>query len=50
VDGHAGLTLETRGFDVIGLDQSAGMLQQAREKAQAAGSRALFPAAGYQSL
>jgi SAM-dependent methyltransferase len=40
--GTLALTLETRGFDVIGLDQSAGMLQQAREKAQAAGSRALF--------
>jgi SAM-dependent methyltransferase len=36
------LAMEQRGFDVIGIDRSAPMLQQAREKAQAADSSALF--------
>ncbi len=36
------LAMEKRGFDTIGIDRSAPMLQQAREKAQAADSSALF--------
>ena len=36
------LAMEARGYDAIGIDRSAPMLQQAREKAQAAESSALF--------
>lgn len=40
--GTFALEMEQHGFDVIGIDNSAAMLQAAREKAQDSGSTALF--------
>lgn len=40
--GSIALELERLGYDAIGIDQSTAMLEQARDKALAAGSAALF--------
>jgi SAM-dependent methyltransferase len=40
--GSFAFEMERRGYDVIGIDRAAPMLQQARDKAQAIGSQALF--------
>jgi len=40
--GAFALQMEQHGYDVIGIDDSAAMLQAAREKAQDSGSSALF--------
>ena len=40
--GSFAFQMEQKGYDVIGIDRAAPMLQQARDKAQASGSHALF--------
>jgi glycine/sarcosine N-methyltransferase len=48
--GHHALALAQRGYDVLGVDASAGMIERARQNAKAAGVAARFEQIGFGAL